>query len=73
MLFLYTHKSVPCQVIINEATHQQLMEAKKSPRLGVSIGSFPLELGEAHRRGRERNVRDKMVKDTRKAQPTDFS
>lgn len=43
MLFLYTHKSVPCQVIINEATHQQAAHGgKEKPQIGSLHWVLPL-------------------------------
>lgn len=42
MLFLYTHKSVPSQIIIKEAFHQQLMGANTKLPNGSLDWALPL-------------------------------
>lgn len=57
MIFLYTHKLVASPIVIREATASSRWEQmqrptvkhlEREPKLLISIGSLPLELGEYH-------------------------
>lgn len=60
MLFLYAHKSVPSQIIIKEASHQQLMGANTKPQNENLHWVLPLgALGSSQKRGRKKCKRQK--------------
>lgn len=59
MIFYYTHKSLSSPIVIGEASSSNLWEEMQRP-----TGEHYVELGESCRRGRERIIEGKGIKDT---------
>lgn len=75
MIFYYTYRLVPSITVIqrcflqqlvgaNAETHSYTLGTEREPKLEISIGSLPLELGKLHERRVGRTVGAKRVEDT---------
>ena len=68
MTFCYTHRSLSSLIVIGEASSSNWWEEMQRP-----TAKHYVELGDHCKRGRERIMEGRCIKDTRRAKPTELT